>query len=104
MIRDSLFTNLAHGADATVIAINSSLTIQNTTFASNSQAAAGALFLNGSSAVIYDSLFDHNRGARFRSVKVMSHRQASLAAIGKGTAELLGFLQQSPRLHSQSVW
>jgi hypothetical protein len=64
VVRDSLFSNLAHGADGTLIAINSTLTIQNTTFASNSQASAGALFLNNSQAVIYDSLFDHNRGWR----------------------------------------
>lgn len=64
VIRDSTFSNLAAGAPATLIVINSTLTITNTTFAGNSQAAAGALFLNGSSVVIYDSLFDRNKGGR----------------------------------------
>jgi hypothetical protein len=64
VIRDSTFSNIAHGAPATLIVINSTLSITNTTFASNTQAAAGALFLNGSSVTIYDSLFDRNKGAR----------------------------------------
>ncbi|KAK9902707.1 hypothetical protein WJX75_003360 [Coccomyxa subellipsoidea] len=62
VIRDSTFSNIAHGAPATLIVINSTLSITNTTFASNTQAAAGALFLNGSSVTIYDSLFDRNKG------------------------------------------
>ena len=62
VIRDSIFSNLAHGADGTLIVVNSTLIVSNTTFASNSQASAGAIFLNASRVTIHDSLFDHNRG------------------------------------------
>ncbi|BDA51304.1 probable metabotropic glutamate receptor-like protein P [Coccomyxa sp. Obi] len=62
VIRDSTFSNLAHGAPATLIVINSTLSITNTTFASNTQAAAGAIFMNGSSVTVYNSLFDRNKG------------------------------------------
>lgn len=62
IIRDSTFSNLASGADGTLIALNSSIIISNTTFSANAQAAAGALFLNGSRATVFNSLFDRNRG------------------------------------------
>ena len=37
VIRDSTFSNLAYGSAATLIVINSTLSITNTTFASNTQ-------------------------------------------------------------------
>ena len=67
VIRDSTFASLASGADGTLIALNSSLIIVNTTFTSNIQAAAGALFLNGSRATVFDSLFDRNKGGLLRA-------------------------------------
>ena len=45
------------------MAQNSSLLISNTTFSGCAQAGGGALFLNGSSATVVNSLFERNKGA-----------------------------------------
>lgn len=83
-IRDSTFDNLASGADGTLIALNSSVIITNTTFASNIQAAAGALFLNGSRATVFDCLFDRNKGGLQRLPETHCHLPLLLHACISG--------------------
>jgi hypothetical protein len=65
-LRDSLISNLASGAAGSLIVQNSSLVVSNSSFIGCSQAGGGALFLNGSRATVYNSVFERNRGARCR--------------------------------------